>query len=81
MDEFITPLGREKIKEIIANYPSLWEFYQPHIGNFIIDLEKYEDVFDEVNKWLANHKEYKLELITDNDYEVPFYALYDVNDF
>lgn len=84
MNEFITPLGREIIKDIVDNYPSLWEFYQIELGNFTFDLDEYEGIVkDDAERWLTNHSDYVLELI---EYECEcgdsrFYALYDVNDF
>lgn len=80
MIEFVTPQGREIIKEITEDYPILWEFYQIELGNFTMSLYEYEKVKSHIDRWLNNHSEYVLELIDEID-EIPFYALYDRNDF
>lgn len=61
-----TLLALELEKEIRANYPKLWGFYQEWMGNFEFTENEVKENLDEILKWLMEHP--KWFLLSENLY-------------
>ena len=58
--DYMTEEGINQYKEIMRDYPLLFQYYDVHNGNFLMDEKFVDENMEIIKKWLKNHNEYFL---------------------
>ena len=62
---------KKAIKEqelIIKDFPILWEYYSPNMGNFQFSYKDLRLIFDEVERWMKSKKDSSWAIIKEDNY-------------